>query len=213
MRLKICGITNPEQGIAIAQMGADTLGFICVPASKRYRPLSQFAAIIQQLPPATAKIGVFANTTISAICQALNQAKFTGIQLHGDETPTFCQQLRQNLPPEIDIIKALRIQTPTDLHIADTYAKVADTLLLDAYHPQHLGGTGQQLDWTALKGFRPPIPWFLAGGLTPDNIVEALSTVKPDGIDLSSGVEVAPGDKDLTKVSRLFANLRLAQLM
>ena len=88
-----------------------------------------------------------------------------------------------------------------------TYTTCVDTLLLDAYHPQQLGGTGKTLDWTLLQQFNPSCPWFLAGGLTPDNIVEALSQVKPSGIDLSSGVESAPGDKDLDKVAKLFKKL------
>jgi phosphoribosylanthranilate isomerase len=83
-----------------------------------------------------------------------------------------------------------------------------NTLLLDAYHPQQLGGTGKTLDWNMLQQFSPNCPWFLAGGLTPDNIVEALNQVKPSGIDLSSGVERAPGDKDLDKVAQLFARLQ-----
>ena len=93
------------------------------------------------------------------------------------------------------------------LEQAANYAKYVDTLLLDAYHPQQLGGTGQTLDWQMLQQFSPSCPWFLAGGLTPDNIVAALSQVKPDGIDLSSGVELKPGDKDLTKVAKLFEKL------
>jgi phosphoribosylanthranilate isomerase len=85
---------------------------------------------------------------------------------------------------------------------------VVDTLLLDAYHPGQLGGTGQPLDWAALQQFSPLCPWFLAGGLTPDNILDALKQVNPTGIDLSSGVERSPGDKDLTKVARLFEQLQ-----
>ncbi|MGC1392812.1 MAG: phosphoribosylanthranilate isomerase, partial [Coleofasciculaceae cyanobacterium] len=113
--------------------------------------------------------------------------------------------------PEVEIIKALRVKTPECLNQAATYASYVDTLLLDAYHPQLLGGTGKTLDWTTLQQFRPSYPWLLAGGLTPDNILEALQGLQPQGIDLSSGVERSPGDKDLDKVALLFKNLKLQQ--
>ena len=95
----------------------------------------------------------------------------------------------------------------SDLVKIAAYGEVVDGLLLDAYHPDALGGTGQTLDWEQLGAFNPPIPWLLAGGLTPDNVCTALSQLDPDGIDLSSGVEVSPGHKDLALVDRLFANL------
>ncbi len=93
------------------------------------------------------------------------------------------------------------------------YTSYIDTLLLDAYHPQQLGGTGQTLDWTMLQKFSPSCPWFLAGGLTPDNILDALSLVQPNGIDLSSGVETKPGDKDLDRVAKLFTRLGTVKRM
>jgi phosphoribosylanthranilate isomerase len=132
----------------------------------------------------------------------------TGVQLHGDESSEFCQQLRQLLP-SVEILKALRIRSVEDIDKAATYTATADTLLLDAYDPQQLGGTGTTLDWVMLQQFSPSCPWFLAGGLTPDNIVEALTQVNPSGIDLSSGVERAPGDKDLDKVAKLFESLAI----
>ncbi|MCX7595882.1 MAG: phosphoribosylanthranilate isomerase, partial [Fischerella sp.] len=151
-------------------------------------------------------IGVFANTSIASISQTVADAGLTGVQLHGDESPEFCQQLREHLP-RVEIIKALRIHTVADLEKAAVYSLSVNTLLLDAYHPQQLGGTGKTLDWKMLQQFQPRCPWLLAGGLTPDNILEALSQVNPSGIDLSSGVERAPGDKDLNKVAKLFEKL------
>ncbi|MBW4615661.1 MAG: phosphoribosylanthranilate isomerase [Desmonostoc vinosum HA7617-LM4] len=206
MRVKICGITQPQQSRAIASLGATTLGFICVPTSPRYVTISQIQAAIAVLPNKIDKIGVFANTTISDISQIVLASGLTGVQLHGDESLEFCQQLRQSLP-NIEIIRALRIRNLEQLHQAANYTQHVDTLLLDAYHPQQLGGTGQTLDWSMLKQFNPSLPWLLAGGLTPDNILEALSQVNPTGIDLSSGVEHIPGDKDLNKVARLFQQL------
>ena len=206
MRIKICGITQPQQSTAITSLGATALGFICVPTSPRYVRVAQIQAVVEQLPEKIDKIGVFANTTIEKIAQTVADSGLTGVQLHGDESLEYCHSLRQSLP-NIEIIKALRIRSFEDLDSSTTYTTCVDTLLLDAYHPQQLGGTGKTLDWTLLQQFNPSCPWFLAGGLTPDNIVEALSQVKPSGIDLSSGVERAPGDKDLDKVAKLFEKL------
>ncbi|MBW4633483.1 MAG: phosphoribosylanthranilate isomerase [Iphinoe sp. HA4291-MV1] len=207
MRIKICGITQPQQGKAIASLGATALGFMCVPTSPRYIQVEQILAVVEQLPEKIDKIGVFANTTAPEITQTVVSSGLTGVQLHGDEPPEFCQQLRQLLS-NVEIIKALRIRSFKDLEKAATYTPNLDTLLLDAYHPQQLGGTGTTLDWTMLQQFSPNCPWFLAGGLTPDNILEALTQVNPSGIDISSGVERAPGDKDLDKVAKLFERLR-----
>ncbi|MFW9258037.1 phosphoribosylanthranilate isomerase [Nostoc sp. CALU 546] len=206
MRVKICGITQPEQSIAIASLGATALGFICVPTSPRYVTTLQIRAAVAELPANIDRIGVFANASIPEICQIVVDSGLTGVQLHGDESPDFCDQIRQSLP-KVEIIKALRIRSLEHLDTTTDYTKHVDTLLLDAYHPQQLGGTGKTLDWTMLEQFRPSCPWFLAGGLTADNIVEALNQVNPSGIDLSSGVERTPGDKDLDKVAKLFEKL------
>ncbi len=207
MRVKICGIAKPDQGAAIAQMGATALGFICVSASKRYVTPAQIRAVVESLPVPVDRIGVFADITIEEICQVVEQANLTGVQLHGEESPEFCRSLRQVLGG-VEIIKAVRVRSPDTLEQTRAYTSWVDTLLLDAYHPQMLGGTGKTLEWAGLQKFQPSRPWLLAGGLTPDNVVEALRQVRPDGIDLSSGVELAPGDKDLSEVARLFANLK-----
>jgi len=141
--------------------------------------------------------------SVEEIYQTVRETGLTGVQLHGDESPDFCDRLRQILP-DTELIKALRVKSPATLIQAQDYFNYIDSLLLDAYHPQQLGGTGQRLDWQILKPFSPPCSWFLAGGLTPDNIGEALQQLQPDGIDLSSGVERSAGDKDLAKVSQLF---------
>lgn len=219
MRVKICGITKVEQGRAIAQLGATALGFICVPSSPRYVAPAQIKAVAEGLPPQVARIGVFANTTIEAICQVVKETKLNGVQLHGDEKPEYCAGLG-GLLPEIEIIKALRIKSEEDLEKANIYAESVHTLLLDAYRPGQLGGTGQTLDWQMLKEFISPLPWLLAGGLNPDNVREAMGQVTSivdgkssnnfGGIDLSSGVEKTPGDKDLEKVALLFEKLLIA---
>jgi phosphoribosylanthranilate isomerase len=206
MRIKICGIRDPLQGQAIAASGATALGFICVKSSERYVNVEQIQSVVAKLPPNIDKIGVFANENPTEIAFISNNTSLTGVQLHGNESPDYCHQLRDTLP-DIEIIKALRIRNLEDLNNAAIFTDYVDTLLLDAYHPQQLGGTGQTLDWQMLLEFNPGRPWFLAGGLTPDNITSALSQIKPDGIDLSSGVERAPADKDLDKVAKLFEQL------
>jgi len=210
VRVKICGITKVEQGIAIARLGAQSLGFICVPASPRYVSPETIRLIVEQLPENVDRIGVFANTTIDNICQVVAESNLTGVQLHGDETAEYCDRLREFLPG-IEMIKALRVKTSETLDTAAVYATHVDTLLLDAYHPEQLGGTGKTLDWQMLAEFRPSCPWLLAGGLRPDNVLSAIASLSDNnfsGVDLSSGVEIAPGDKDLTKVAKLFEQLK-----
>jgi phosphoribosylanthranilate isomerase len=208
MRIKICGITTIDQGIEIAQMGATDLGFICVPSSPRYLNLTRLVELVAQLGGVANTVGVFADFSIATIAHVVALTTLDSVQLHGTESIEFCQELRQALPAHTEIIKAWRVRSSSDLELIQAYSPVVDSLLLDAYHPDALGGTGQTLDWQTLAAFTPSIPWLLAGGLTPDNISTALSQLHPDGIDLSSGVEVAPGSKDLALVDRLFANLR-----
>jgi phosphoribosylanthranilate isomerase len=207
MRVKICGITKPEQGQAIAQLGATALGFICVQASPRYVTPRQIRAVVEQLVMPVDRVGVFANASVEEICKIVTDTELSAVQLHGSESPEFCQKLRQSLPG-VEILKALRVKTPDCLNQATAYASCVDTLLLDGYHPQLLGGTGKTLDWVTLRQFRPSCPWLLAGGLTPDNVLDALNGLQPSGIDLSSGVERSPGDKDLDKVALLFERVR-----
>ncbi|MFB2646524.1 phosphoribosylanthranilate isomerase [Raphidiopsis sp. BLCC-F218] len=206
MRVKICGITQPQQSLAITQLGATALGFICVPSSPRYVSIEQINLATSHVPDHVDKIGVFANSTIFEIIKVVSSSSLTGVQLHGDETPLFCKELRQVLP-NIELIKAFRVKSWEQLETTPNYTGCVDTFLLDAYHPQLLGGTGKTLDWQVLKSFRPNLPWFLAGGLTPDNLLPALTQIHPHGIDLSSGVERSPGDKDLDKVALLFSRI------
>jgi phosphoribosylanthranilate isomerase len=206
MRIKICGITSIEQGTEIAKMGATDLGFICVPSSPRYLNLTKLHPLITALGSVANTVGVFADFSVMTIAQVVSITELNTVQLHGNESIEFCQELRDILP-ETEIIKAWRVRDNSDLDKISAYSQVVDGLLLDAYHPDALGGTGQTLDWEQLAVFNPPIPWLLAGGLTPDNVCTALSQLHPDGIDLSSGVEVSPGNKDLVLVDRLFSNL------
>ncbi|MEO0409006.1 MAG: phosphoribosylanthranilate isomerase [Cyanobacteria bacterium P01_A01_bin.135] len=214
MQVKICGITQVDQAQAIAKLGATALGFICVPESSRFVRPEQIRAIAAalQADAATAsvqRIGVFVDRPVDHIRRTVDGAQLTGIQLHGDESLQTCRTLKQALPG-VTIIKALRVRSPETLKLASAYADGVDALLLDAFHPQSHGGTGQTLDWRSLRSFHPPCPWFLAGGLKPDNVALALAQVSPTGIDLSSGVEKSPGDKDIEQAARLFQALKAA---
>lgn len=214
LRVKICGITKPDQGHAIAEAGASMLGFICVPVSPRYVTPAQIAQVVATLPlspdtgrPGCECVGVFVNASLEVIQETVAIAQLTGVQLHGDESPEFCRQLKQLLP-DLELIKALRIPSAEALNQANLYDQAVDTLLLDAYHPTLSGGTGKTIDWGSLQHFQPTRPWLLAGGLTPDNVLEALQLTHPTGIDLSSGVELSPGIKDLQKINQLFTVLK-----
>lgn len=207
IRIKICGITQPEQGEAIAQLGADALGFICVPASPRYVTPAQIQAIIQTIPPTIERVGVFVNAALGEISHGVTVGKLTGVQLHGDESPEFCRQLRQACP-SVTIWKAVRVRSPETLTTLSDHIPFVDALLLDAYHPHLYGGTGHTLDWGSLQTFAPPCPWLLAGGLTPENVTTAIAQLRPDGVDVSSGVERSPGDKDLDRVRQLIQAVR-----
>lgn len=204
MRVKICGITQVEQGQEIVALGANSIGFICVEQSPRYIAPDKIRAIADSLPTTTDKVGVFANHSLAEIITVITNANLTAVQLHGQESPEFCRRLGQAVAPDIELIKAFRIKSAQSLTLTAAYVDCVNTLLLDAYHPQMLGGTGKTIDWQDLALFKPDLPWMLAGGLTPDNIAEALARLKPDGIDLSSGVERSPGNKDLEKVAQLF---------
>lgn len=219
MQVKICGITRVEQAIAITRTGATALGYICVARSPRYIAPEQIAPIVSavtQSAPEVEHFGVFANAPLSDMLGAVKTARLSVIQLHGDETPATCSLLRDALSraslAEVKLVKAIRVRTNADLEAALSYESAVDYLLLDAYHPDQLGGTGQTLDWKAIQDFSPGQPWFLAGGLNPDNVLSAIAQLSPYGIDLSSGVERSPGDKDLLKVRQLFDQLALASL-
>ncbi|HEY9878959.1 MAG TPA: phosphoribosylanthranilate isomerase [Leptolyngbyaceae cyanobacterium] len=211
MRVKICGITRVDQAVAIAHLGATSLGFICVPESPRFITAAQIRTIVRGLEETINRpletIGVFANADIETLKATVGEGSLSSIQLHGNETPEFCAKVRHHLP-HVTLVKALRIRSLEDLTQVALFEPVIDCLLLDAYHPQMLGGTGKTLDWASLQAFRPACPWLLAGGLTPENVATALSQLAPDGIDLSSGVEISPGIKDLDKVKRLFEQLQ-----
>jgi phosphoribosylanthranilate isomerase len=193
---------NPEQAKAVARLGVHGLGFICVPGTARHIDNTRLRGIIAQLPPFVERVGVFADATLETIYETVTSTGLSAVQLHGQESPEFCAELAQRLPGA-SLIKAIRVREPEDLSHVQAYVGVVQAVLLDAYHSEQLGGTGRTIAWEWLKDFHPNVPWILAGGLKPENLGEALSMVQPDAVDLSSGVENRPGDKDLGRVAQV----------
>ncbi len=193
VKVKICGITNVEDALGAIEFGADALGFIFYPPSRRYVTPEKAKTIIDQLPPFTLKIGVFVNEEPETILKTLNECRLDGAQLHGQESPEFCAHFRRR------VIKGLRPQREEEVARIGEYK--VDALLLDSYHPDMVGGTGATFDWelaVAAKMFGMPV--ILSGGLTPENVAEAVRLVKPYAVDVASGVETFQGKKDLDKV-------------
>jgi len=211
--LKVCGLREPGQAQAVAALGVDAVGVIGVPGTPRWlEPASRpalFAAVAAERP-ACLRVLVVADPT-DADLSLLDPARggHGVVQLHGCESVARCADLRQ-LVSGVRWWKALRIRSARDLEAAAAYAQVVDALLLDAWVPDQLGGTGHRLPLEWLEGFRPPCPWWLAGGITPERVPGVLAAVRPDGLDASSGVEDGPGCKNLDRVAQLVAAVAAA---
>jgi phosphoribosylanthranilate isomerase len=210
MYVKVCGITKPEQAQAIADLGIDALGFICVPQSQRYLSPKLLSTISQSLISGVERIAVFVNADLNSIGEIWQNCHLTGVQLHGQESPEFCCQLRQALP-KAKLIKAIAVKSPADVEQALSYLSVVDVLLLDAYDPKMAGGTGKMIDWSILQDRHSAlaeVQWWLAGGLHAGNVAQAIAALQPKGVDVSSGVEHSPGDKDIHKIKQFLEALR-----
>lgn len=193
-RVKICGITNLEDARHAATCGADALGFVFYPASPRFVNPDLARRIIADLPPLVTSVGLFVNETPARIREMVEFCGLNTVQLHGDEEPDQC-----NYPP-CRVIKALRLKQPMDNGLFAAYQVSA--LLLDAYIPDQFGGTGQRCDWQQAAVIAAQQRVILAGGLNPENVADAVRQVHPYGVDVSSGVEKKPGQKDPEKVAR-----------
>ncbi|MBZ5560256.1 MAG: phosphoribosylanthranilate isomerase [Acidobacteriia bacterium] len=197
MLVKICGITRPEDAEAAAQAGAAAVGFIFWPESPRYVDPFRARAIAARLPPFVTTVGVFVNQAADYIMGVASLVRLGAVQLHGDETPDAGAAL------PLPVIKAIMLG---DARLATWPART--TILLDAHDPVRRGGTGQTIDWNAAAAVAAQRRTLLAGGLTPENVREAVTRVRPFGIDVSSGVERAPGIKDPERIRALFESLK-----
>ncbi|MGQ9865219.1 MAG: phosphoribosylanthranilate isomerase [Pseudanabaenaceae cyanobacterium] len=209
LKIKICGLTRAADAQLAAELGATALGFVCVPASPRYLPPAQIRAIAVTVP-GVLRIGVFRNAPLAEVLAIAEAAHLSGVQLHGDESPEFCAALGQRAP-HLHRIKAFRPRTVAELAAIAPYQGVVPEILVDAYDPHQGGGTGQSVSAEVLAtlGTAPPFRlWWLAGGLRPDNVAAAIAQARPDGVDVASGVEAAPGRKDPAKLRAFLAEVK-----
>jgi len=203
-RIKICGTTNLEDARLAVELGADALGFIFYPASPRAVTVPVATEICRALRPFVDRVGVFVNASAGEIASAQRDCRLTAIQLHGDEPPAFCRQF------SVPVIKAIRVHNDASLAAAREYD--VDALLLDAYTESQRGGTGRTFDWSLALGATKTLtcPVILSGGLTAENVGQAVRQVGPYAVDVASGVERAPGQKDPGKLERFIAAVRAA---
>jgi phosphoribosylanthranilate isomerase len=191
--VKICGITNLADATQASEAGADALGFIFYDQSPRSITVAAAAAIARSLPPFIVKVGVFVDAEEELVYNAIAECQLNLLQFHGAESPAYCRQFG------LMSMKAFRIRDAESLAQMPSYQ--TDSWLLDAYSADKPGGTGERFNWDlAIKAQKLGRPIFLAGGLTPENVGDAVRRVRPYGVDVSSGVEAVPGRKDHTKV-------------
>jgi len=200
-RVKVCGITRAEDAALAVELGAIALGFIFWPHSPRAVSAAQVGEIARGLPPSVSLVGVFVNQPVDEVLATARAAGLTGIQLHGDEDAAAyaAEGLR--------LVKAVPVP---EAFTADALTAIPSdvTVLLDAHDPVRRGGTGRTIDWMRAAEAARLRPIILSGGLTPENIRTAVRTVRPYAVDVSSGVESAPGVKDESRLRSLFAALR-----
>lgn len=199
-RVKICGITRPEDARLAAQLGADALGLVFYAGSPRGLDLQQAQAIRAAVPAFVSLVGLFVNPERKQVDDVLACLRLDCLQFHGEEDPDFCQSFA------MPYMKAIRVRSGTDPLPAMKAHRQASAILLDSYDPEQAGGTGKKFDWTVARHCvdRSPLPIVLAGGLTQDNAVRAIKEVHPWALDLSSGVEKEPGIKDPQRLQAFF---------
>ncbi len=202
-RVKICGITRPEDAIAAEKAGADAIGLVFYDKSARAVDLDIARAIVASVGPFIRVVGLFVNPAVSDVKAAIAESGVDLLQFHGDEDEAFCRQF--NRP----YLKAIRMHPDRDPAIAAAEYPTAKGILFDAWNPDKYGGTGESFDWQRVpSGLDKPV--ILAGGLTPDNVARAVMTAKPYAVDVSGGVELSPGIKSEQLVRDFINNARAA---
>lgn len=193
-RVKICGITSENDAWQAVEAGADALGFMFYRPSPRWIGPEAVRRIVETLPPFVARVGVFVDTDEAELRRAVEECGLDTLQLHGNESPELCRRLRP-----VAVLKAFRVKGPEAVAEWPAYAGIP--WLLDSYVAGSMGGTGQTFNWDLAAGaVARGAQVVLAGGLTPENVAAAVAAVRPWGVDVSSGVEAAPGRKDAAKV-------------
>ena len=209
--IKICGITSPDALGGAIKANADYAGFVFFPPSPRNLSLSDAAELGARAEGHIARVGLFVDASDAAIAEAVVAARLDGLQLHGLESPERAAQLKAQFG--LPVWKALTVASNADVARAHAYAGAADLILFDAKTPKGSalpGGMGLSFDWSLVANWKGPIPWGLAGGLTPDNVAAAIRATGAPLVDTSSGVESAPGVKDVDKIAAFCAAARSA---
>jgi len=201
VKIKICGITNLADAEKAVELGADALGFIFSKSPRRVD--AEIATeIIKGLPPFITTVGVFVNESMEVVKHIASVCRLNVLQFHGDELPEFCSQFGRK------IIKSFRVKNPDDLSMLPGYKGIVSAYLLDSRVKGKRGGTGETFDWELAKIAVPYGRVILAGGLTSENVAEAIKAVNPYAVDVSTGVESAPGKKDYEKMRRFVETVR-----
>jgi phosphoribosylanthranilate isomerase len=199
-RIKICGITRPEDGLAAARLGADAIGLVFYPPSPRAVTVIQAKLIVKSLPPFVTVVGLFVNEERSVIEQTLKEVPLDLLQFHGDESPQDCEGFAKPW------IKAIRMRQDVDLTTTEQVYAAASGLLLDTYQAGVVGGTGQTFDWSMVpQSLADRV--ILAGGLNSENVTQAVQQLRPYAVDVSGGVEESKGIKDAAKIDAFIAGV------
>lgn len=206
-RIKVCGITDLAEAKAIVDTGIDGLGFIFAEGSPRKIEPERAKEIVKTLPPFVDAVGVFVNEDAEVVGEIVQYCNLTMVQLHGDESPGYCELM------SCRVIKVFRVKNEMAIssqNLYDPYQEIISGYLLDTFHEKMAGGTGEAFDWRILQQARPPGPVILAGGLSPENVGDAISLVNPFAVDVNSGVEIEPGRKDIDKVKQFVHEVKTA---
>ena len=208
--VKICGLTSEEQALQVAKLGANAIGIISVEESPRYISAERKKKIFKTLEifyPKIERVTVVQNCSIDLIIKNfLGTPSETIIQLHGDEDIDYCKKLREKIP-NIGIWKAFRIKSEKDLDTIKYFEDFVDAILLDSWNKETYGGSGKKIESIYLKNIQFTKPWWLAGGISIEWIDEILNNIQPDGLDISSSIEISPGVKDIAKTANLINRL------
>ena len=209
--VKICGLTCEEQALQVAKLGANAIGVISVEESPRYvsaRIKKKIFKTLESFYPEIDRVSVVQNCPIDLIIKNfLGNPSETIIQLHGDEDIDYCKKIREKIP-NIGLWKAFRIKTEKDLDKIQPFENFVDAILLDSWNEKTYGGSGEKINSNYLKNLQFSKPWWLAGGISIEWIDEILINIKPDGLDISSSIEISPGLKDIKKTEELFKFLK-----
>ncbi len=217
--IKICANTSLSDAMIAAEAGADAVGFVFAPSPRRVTA-EQAAAIVPQLPSEIEKVGVFVNAGVEEIAATVEAAGLTGVQLHSDVSDEATAKLRARFGPGLRILRVVHFEAGAPERGAAAAQDASsdtnvDAILVDSRTATAMGGTGKSYDWAearhAVFGAAKELKLVVAGGLTPDNVAEAIATLRPWGVDVVSGVEAAPGRKDAAKVRAFIANARAAE--